>query len=196
MHFSGSISLNDYVNPKTPGRFYGIVAVSMSMIAFEISLVRLLSVVLSYHYVYGITSLALLGSGIGAFVVHYREKKSGADYMSMLYRRLNFRLIMAAVTMIFVTIAIIQAAKGGGSIVFYGVLLCMPFFFQGMFLSSLFRVFSEIGSKLYFADLLGAASGCILVVIALNTFNDVECIRYFRSYRHIRPAYVPSMPYR
>ena len=172
--------MNDYVNPKTPGVvFYGIVAVSMSMIAFEISLVRLLSVVLSYHYVYWITSLALLGSGIGAFVVHYREKKSGADYMSMLYRRLNFRLIMAAVTMIFVTIAIIQAAKGGGSIVFYGVLLCMPFFFQGMFLSSLFRVFSEIGSKLYFADLLGAASGCILVVIALNTFNDVECILLF-----------------
>lgn len=125
--------MNDYVNPKTPGVvFYGIVAVSMSMIAFEISLVRLLSVVLSYHYVYGITSLALLGSGIGAFVVHYREKKSGADYMSMLYRRLNFRLIMAAVTMIFVTIAIIQAAKGGGSIVFYGVLLCMPFYDIGL----------------------------------------------------------------
>ena len=167
----------------------------MSMIAFEISLVRLLSVVLSYHYVYGITSLALLGSGISAFVVHYREKKSGADYMSILYRRLNFRLIMAAVTMIFVTIAIIQAAKGGGSIVLWSFTL-YAFFFQGMFLSSLFRVFSEIGSKLYFADLLGAASGCILVVIALNTFNDVECILLFRSYRHIRPAYVPSMPYR
>ena len=121
--------MNDYVNPKTPGVvFYSIVAVSMSMIAFEISLVRLLSVVLSYHYVYGITSLALLGSGIGA-CIHYREKKSGADYMSMLYRRLNFRLIMAAVTMIFVTIAIIQAAKGGGSIVF------MEFYSVCLFLS-------------------------------------------------------------
>jgi hypothetical protein len=154
----------------------------MSMLAFEISLVRLLSIMLSYHYVYGVTSLALLGSGVGAFVVQYKERKTNQEDLVSLYRRLAIRLSMAAVSMILSVLAIIQISKGmTGNIVLYGLLLCIPFFFQGMFLSTLFRVFPRISGKLYFADLLGAALGCVLVVLSLNTFNDVESVIVFST---------------
>jgi hypothetical protein len=159
---------------------FGITAVSMSMLAFEISLVRLLSIMLSYHYVYGVTSLALLGSGVGAFVVQYRERKTNQNDLVLLYRRLAFRLTLAAAAMILTVLVIIQISKGSaGNIILYGLLLCIPFYFQGMFLSTLFRVFPQISGKLYFADLTGAALGCVLVVLALNTFNDVESVLLF-----------------
>lgn len=160
--------------------YFGVAAVSMSMLAFEISLVRLLSIMLSYHYVYGVTSLALLGSGIGAFVVQYRERGTGAGDADALSRRLALRLSMAALSMFLSVFLIIQISKGTtGGIVLFGVLLCVPFFFQGMFLSTLFRVFPGSSGRLYFADLAGAALGCVLVVLALNTFNDVESVLLF-----------------
>ena len=43
----------------------------LSLIAYEITLSRLLSVLLSYHYVFIVLSLALLGLGVGGIFVHF-----------------------------------------------------------------------------------------------------------------------------
>lgn len=172
-------------NNKVPKIFFYCVSViSMSMMAFEISLVRLLSVMLSYHYVYGITSLALLGSGIGAFVVQYRDKKSEIEKDSgenhILYKRLSLRLSLASAAMILSVLLIVQMGRFNiDNIFIYGILLCLPFYFQGMFLSSIFRGFSSYSSRLYFADLIGAALGCALIVFVLNRFNDIESVALF-----------------
>jgi predicted membrane-bound spermidine synthase len=44
---------------------------SICVIAFEITLSRLLSVLLSYHYVFVVLSLALLGLGAGGMFVYF-----------------------------------------------------------------------------------------------------------------------------
>ncbi|GAI05745.1 unnamed protein product, partial [marine sediment metagenome] len=43
----------------------GIFLTSFSLLAFEITLIRLLSVLLLYHFVFAVVSLALLGLGVG-----------------------------------------------------------------------------------------------------------------------------------
>src|SRR4030042_191541 len=50
--------------------FGAIFLISLSLIAFEITLSRFLSVLLSYHYVFFILSLALLGLGLGGMFIH------------------------------------------------------------------------------------------------------------------------------
>ena len=55
----------------------GIFLISFSLLAFEITLTRLLSVVLSYHYVFVVVSLALLGLGTGGiFVYLFRPQRA------------------------------------------------------------------------------------------------------------------------
>jgi len=56
---------------KQPAVFLSaIFLISICVIAFEITLSRLLSVLLSYHYVFVVLSLALLGLGAGGMFVH------------------------------------------------------------------------------------------------------------------------------
>ena len=55
----------------------GVFLISFSLLAFEITLTRLLSVVLSYHYVFVVVSLALLELDTGGiFVYLFRPQRS------------------------------------------------------------------------------------------------------------------------
>jgi len=49
----------------------GIFLTSFSLIAFEITASRLISVLLSYHYVFVILCLALFGLALGGMFVHF-----------------------------------------------------------------------------------------------------------------------------
>ena len=159
---------------------FSITIVSMSLLAFEISLTRLLSVMLSYHYVYGVTSLAMLGSGIGGFMVHYLGKKEKNIDLKQLCDKLVLQLSLTSICMIVSVLIVIQISRvTTGSSLMFGFLLCSPFFFGGMFLSSLFKVFPVASGKLYFADLSGAALGCALVVFSLNMLGDTKSVLLF-----------------
>lgn len=159
---------------------FSITIISMSLLAFEISLTRLLSIMLSYHYVYGVTSLAMLGSGIGGFMVHYFGNKKKDIDLKQLCDKLVLQLSLTSICMIVSVLIVIQISRvtTGSSLVF-GILLCSPFFFGGMFLASLFKVFPVFSGKLYFADLSGAALGCALVVFSLNMLGDTESVLLF-----------------
>ncbi len=55
----------------------GVFLISFSLLAFEITLTRILSVALSYHYVFVVASLALLGLGAGGiFVYLFRPQRA------------------------------------------------------------------------------------------------------------------------
>ena len=62
------------------GLLSGVFLLSFSLLAFEITLTRILSVLLSYHYVFVVLSLALLGLGIGGIIVYvYRSRRPVTD---------------------------------------------------------------------------------------------------------------------
>src|SRR4030042_3505501 len=53
----------------------GIFLVSFSLLTFEISLTRVLSVLIYYHYVFIVISLALLGLGTGGLYVYMFRRR-------------------------------------------------------------------------------------------------------------------------
>ena len=60
------------------GQFYVIFSVfflSLSVLILEISLTRIFSVILAYHYAFMVISLALFGLGLGGLYTHFRHQK-------------------------------------------------------------------------------------------------------------------------
>lgn len=154
--------------------------ISFSLLGFQIALTRLLSVMLSYHYVFAAVSLAMLGLGFGGMFIHFFEAN-----MSNTYNRLNLLVISASLcslAMAFSVIVVMQAehmASVRNNILLYCFMLCVPFFFGGVVMSEIFRMYPVMSAKIYGADLVGAATGCIGVIFALDIFGGVSAIFLF-----------------
>jgi SAM-dependent methyltransferase len=142
----------------------GVFVASSSTLMFEISLTRIFSFVVSYHFVFLIVSLAVLGLGIGGLISyslkeHLSDKGKGGRWL-VLFAAL-FALSQTAST-----IGLLFASPN--VILLYVALAMVPFVAAGMLLSSVFLRFSAISHRIYFADLGGAAVGSLLVVPLLQ----------------------------
>ena len=163
----------------------GVFLVSFSLIAFEIALSRLLSVLLSYHYVFAVLAIALLGLGGGGIFLHLfhrsgcSEKKPAGDFP-----------FWAAIFALTVSFSIILGLRLGASfraldnIFFYGLLFLIPFFFVGILLARVYREFPADSAKIYGFDLVGAACGsfgCLLLLDLLGVVSTIFLIGVLSS---------------
>lgn len=155
----------------------GVFLVSFSLIAFEIALSRLLSVLLSYHYVFAVLALALLGLGGGGIFLHLfhrngcKEKKPSGDFP-----------FWAAIFALTVSFSVILGLRVGASfraldnIFFYGLLFLIPFFFVGILLARVYREFPADSGKIYGFDLVGAACGSFGCLLLLDLLGVISAI--------------------
>ena len=153
----------------------GVFLTSFSMLAYEITLARLLSVLILYHYVFAIVSLALLGLGLGGiFVYLFRRQTLSSD------KRFGALALFASLISLAIPISAILMIQIGyldsetSSILFYCVLLFFPFFFTGILLAEVFRTFPEISARVYGADLVGAALGSLGIIFFLDVFGAIN----------------------
>lgn len=153
----------------------GVFLTSFSMLAYEIALSRLLSILILYHYVFAIVSLALLGLGLGGiFVYLFRPQIPGPE------KRFGTLALLASFISLAIPISAILMIQIGyldstlNNILFYCVLLFLPFFFTGILLAEVFRAFPEISSRVYGADLVGAALGSLGIILFLDAFGAIN----------------------
>ncbi len=150
----------------------GIFLISFSLLSFEISLTRVLSVMLFYHYVFIVISLALLGLGTGGIYVYLFRRRipRGHNRFSSLAR-------LASLFSLSIPLSVLVMTRlAADSILLYSFFLFIPFFFAGIFLSEVFRMFPALSSKIYGIDLLGAALGSLGVVLTLSTLGDINTV--------------------
>ena len=153
----------------------GVFLTSFSLLAFEITLIRLLSVMLSYHYVFLAVSLALLGLGVGGIFVYFFRPHipSGHSRFSSLALFASlFSLTIPFSVMLIIQIGYIDNIRD--NILPYCFLLFIPFFFAGMLLAEVFRMFPAISAWIYGADLVGAAGGSLGVVLTLDILGGIS----------------------
>jgi MFS family permease len=150
----------------------GVFLVSFSLLSFEISLTRVLSVMLYYHYVFIVLSLALLGLGAGGIYVYlfWRRISNG----NARFRPLALSVGLFSLSIVLSTIAMTRLAAA--SVLLGSAIMVIPFFLAGVFLAGVFRMFPELSSRLYGIDLLGAALGALVVVLSLDTLAVVNTI--------------------
>ena len=152
----------------------GIFLLSLSVLTFEITLTRLLSIVISYHYVFAVVSLTLLGLGSGGVAI--QRLASNTFYRSLGPKVLSWWSMVVAVTMILSVVLVVKIGTIDGvreKLVIYAVPLFFPFFSAGCLLSDAFHRYSRRISSLYGADLLGAGLGCCVIVIVLSVMSSI-----------------------
>ncbi len=148
-----------------------VAALSISLIALELTWTRIFSAEFFYTFAFLILSLAVLGLGMGALAIHLlpalnRERNLGfylaaAGLMTLAGPPLVFRLGLV-MSQLFHSWAMV------GRFVATTFLLNGAFFFGGMALALIFKQHHRELPRLYMADLLGAAAGVLLIFPAMN----------------------------
>ncbi|MBU5313490.1 hypothetical protein KQI38_15820 [Tissierella carlieri] len=143
----------------------GIFILSTSLFIYEILVTRLFSTMLLKHLVFFTISLAILGIGVGGFIVYKSKEKFQYENLSILLGL----LYIGAVVMIYKLPYIEMLA-------FYILVSSLPFVIGGMILSLVFLKNNKISNKLYFADLLGSTLGSILIIPLMNSFGFIKTL--------------------
>ncbi len=150
----------------------GLALISGALIASELTLTRLLSVVLWYHFAFFAISVALFGLGLAALTVHYFDHK-----WQDVPRVLALGSGGTAVALVCVDLAFINVTPdwfGGAMGVFTTLTLkllllfalaAVPFFCGGLVVSLALTRHAAHASRLYFWDLLGAGLGAVATLL-------------------------------
>src|SRR5215469_17331722 len=149
-----------------------VALVSFASLLLELSLTRLFSVVLFYHFAFFAISVALLGLGSGGVFAHiWREWLERFEV-----RALGARLCLLNSVFIFVSVEVVLhtpvslavTGRNFGKLTIIYLAAAVPFFLTGLLFSVLFARSTKDISQLYGADLAGGAGACLTIVPLLN----------------------------
>ncbi len=158
---------------KKTALYPAILLLSFSMLLFEITLMRIYSVMFSYHFVYFVLSLAVFGIGLGGIFLKkwngFLPKNSYSTNAAMV------SILIGLTTMAIIKLPLYKWSIFGEFIVWiYVALSVILFFFFGLSMSALFHTFPARSSILYGFDLAGATLAALSIVPLLNRLNPVD----------------------
>ena len=142
-----------------------------SLLVLEIATTRVLSVAMAYHFAVLSISLAMLGLAVGGVIVHL--------YAGFLFRHGPLRVaswtaVLFGITTTGAFLALIglpiqadASVAGTMNLVLLFLPQSVPYLFAGIAISILLAAFPRSVSRVYAADLAGAATGCLFTAIAM-----------------------------
>lgn len=152
--------------------YVAIFVLSLTVLALEITVARVLSVALLSHYAFVAVSLAMFGIGLGALAVYlapglFRAERLDRQVVATLWA---FGCTAALSMLAFLHIHVVQEIswRGFATLGLAYAVLAVPFFCGGLGISLLMTHGAARIGPLYAADLLGAAAGCLAVVGGLQ----------------------------
>ncbi|MBI5049562.1 MAG: hypothetical protein HZC11_01470 [Nitrospirae bacterium] len=151
--------------------YSAIFLVSCSALMLEVSLTRLFSIYLWYHFAFMVISIAMLGIGSAGTLlsVFPRLKKTFSTSVCAISAGLS--IILGYIVLNHIPFDPVKLSWDRLQIFYiaiYCIVLSIPFFFSGILISSAFSMHSEKSGLIYAADLLGAGIGSLTVLCVLN----------------------------
>jgi len=159
--------------PTPPLSFLAILLVSTAAIAYEILLIRILSIVQWHHFAWMIISLALLGYGASGAAIALAKSRVQRNFdVTFALAALLFSVFMV------VCLALGQRVPFNALRVIWDpwqflylaelyLLFMVPFFFSASCIGLAFALRADRADRIYFFDLLGAGVGAALVIVLL-----------------------------
>ncbi|HEX4901049.1 MAG TPA: hypothetical protein VFV61_10995, partial [Pyrinomonadaceae bacterium] len=141
----------------------GVFLITLSGLVLEVGLTRIYSASVWYHFAFVAISVALLGWGLGGFTVHLLKRKMRLT--------MNAAALVAAVYSLTIPLCLWLLNRFPFEVdrlPLYFLTPLIPFFLAGMALAIVFDLHRTEAGLLYFADLLGAAIGAVLVTLLLH----------------------------
>lgn len=146
----------------------GLFFTSAATLCLEISLTRFFSISQQYHFAFLVVSIAFLGYGSAGAVLSVSKKLSSKKKENILSSAALFFSASILISFLLCNAVPFDMAKLSWSrthvlyLVFYYVLLSIPFFFAGIIISFAITQTPALVSRIYFFDLLGAGTGSLL----------------------------------
>ncbi len=158
---------------KLASKYFAVILISTFMIsfgvlAFQVLLTRIFSVLFDYHYAFLVVSLALFGLGLGGIFV---EPLLGKVTLNKTFGRLAILSTLFCLSLSFFVFIAVSVADLNVAIAAF--LMFVPFMISGMLLATTYKVFVSNSGMLHFSDLAGAAVGALAAFFLLNLVGAV-----------------------
>ena len=152
-----------------PRTYAGLFLITLSTLMYEIALTRVFSVTMWYHFAFVAISLALFGLTAGALLVYLLPNRfRDGDVKSRLWLfSLLFGVSLAVCFVTQLTIPFVPEANlaGAWSVALTCIVISVPFTLSGVVVCLALTRFPAQVNRLYATDLVGAALGCLLLVV-------------------------------
>jgi hypothetical protein len=160
--------------------YVGVFLVALATLMLEVLLTRIFSVTLWYHLAFVAVSIAMFGMTLGAVLVYLFSR-----WFTPSRARLNLTVssVLFGISAVWAVDAHLRFAVNPALItspltqlsVAYGV-ISLPFIFSGVAISIALTQFPLQTSRLYAADLAGAALGCVLLILVLDLVGGPRAV--------------------
>jgi SAM-dependent methyltransferase len=165
-------------SPKIQGRYYlAIFILASAVLSYQILITRFFSVMFYYHFAFAAISLAMLGLTRGAMEVYrkpdrYAPHRVGVEFA----RHASWFALGSAGAMIAFLCAplVVPDQQVPMALALSALAVVSPFTEGGVCITLLLTRLPYGGGRLYAADLLGAAVGCLGVIFVLLVIDPVS----------------------
>jgi spermidine synthase len=151
-------------------RLFAVGLVSAGVLAYEVLLARLFSIIQWYHFAYMVISIALLGYGASGTVlglVRDRLEARAAEAFAIFAALFGVTAVACFALAERLPFNALELIWDPGQLLYLGVLyaiLLVPFFCGAMSIGLALACFAEPVGRIYRADLLGAGGGALAIL--------------------------------
>jgi MFS family permease len=164
----------------TAGTYAGLFMVSFSTLMYEVLLTRIFSVTMWYHFAFVAVSVALFGMTVGALLVHFFADRFPAERakerLSLFALLFGVAIVVSFLTQLSIPFNPEWTLLGVYSVGLTYLVISVPFIFSGICVCLALTRFSRQVSKLYAADLVGAALGTIALLRLLDVVDGPSAV--------------------
>ena len=160
--------------------YVGLFFVTLATLMFEILLTRIFSVTMWYHMAFMAVSIAMFGMTVGALWVYLHPRQyvpEQAQYqlaLNSLY--FSIAIVFSFLSHLIIPVIYKLSFMGVYSMTMTYLIISVPFIFSGICVCLALTRFPNHVSKLYAADLAGAALGCVLLLYTLDIFDGPSAV--------------------
>lgn len=160
--------------------FLGISLITLSVLMLELSLTRLFSATMYYHFAFMAISLALFGSGASGVFVYIVQRglkpERTGQWLAVAAMLFALSNLLSLYVILDNPLTFETGPENYYRLARIYTASALPFFFAGCAVTlAITRLAREI-SKLYLFDLAGAALGCLLLIPVLNFIGAINIV--------------------
>jgi hypothetical protein len=168
--------------PK-PWFLLGVLLICMCVLMLQIIETRILSVISWYHLAFFSISMAMFGMTAGSLFVYFKEQWFPAErlFENMVWICAAFAIAVEVSTLLLISTVLMIGGKPEFlmMVLFWLkliVILATPYFFAGMAISLALTRSPWPVALVYGVDLIGAATGCLVVLVVLTFIDSVSAL--------------------
>ncbi len=158
---------------RWPQVYFGVAATSLATLLLELALTRVFSVVYFYHFAFLAISIALFGLGVGGVLSYLIAARPGS-----LYTKLGTLALANGVAIVLCLAYLLNphVTMTMDSVAISYFVAAIPFVLSGAILSLAIADTIKKVERVYFFDLIGAATGCAVLVPLLKWLGGPNTI--------------------